>query len=371
MFRRAILLFVIAFFGFAGAAKAADTPFILVDLDSGEVLAERLSGELWFPASLTKLMTVYLLFDALADDRLELNSPIIVTENATNVQPSRMGFPAGTIVTVENALKMLIVKSANDIAIAVAELMSTSEAEFIAEMNRTASALGMIGTRFANPHGLPGTGQYSTARDMALLARTIWVGFPEYRHFFAIAEIRYGTAIMPTGNSLIEFYPGSNGMKTGFICAAGFNVAATATRGERSLLAVVLGAPDPIERATTAALLFDTGFAAPADIAGPALSGYLPTSTVTAPVSLRSTICPANAGGTEEAVDPRDLLVAAFGEPPPLPEPEVVFTGGADMDARLRVYIPLPRMRPTDVLGVAESPEIAAVPLPRPRPAGY
>ncbi len=371
MFRRAIALLIVVFLASAGSARAADPPYILVDLDSGAVLAERQSGELWYPASLTKLMTVYLLFQALADDRLELNSPIVVSDNANNVQPSRMGFPTGTIVTVENALKMLIVKSANDIAVAVAEMMSVTESAFVAEMNRAAAMIGMTGTRFVNPHGLPGSGQYSTARDMALLARTIWQSFPQYRDLFSIAEIRYGAAIMPTGNSLIEFYPGANGMKTGYICAAGYNVVATASRNQRSLLTVVLGAPDPVERATLAAYLFDAGFAAPADVTGPAIAGYRPTSTVATPVNLRSTICPTDAGGTEETIDPRDLLVAALGEPPPLPEPDTVFTGGADMNARLRVFIPLPRARPTDVLGLAEAPAATTTPLPQPRPQPF
>lgn len=368
MLRRAVALLIIFVAVATGGARAADPPYILVDLDTGAVLAERQSGELWYPASLTKLMTIYLVFEALAEGRLALDSPVVISDRANDAQPSRMGFPAGTVITVDNALKILIVKSANDVAIAVAEMMGGSEAAFVAAMNEAAASIGMTGTRFVNPHGLPGAGQYTTARDIALLARTIWVRFPAYRHLFAIPQIRYGTTIMQAGNDLMEFYPGANGMKTGYICASGFNVAATATRSQRSLLAVVLGAESPVERATLAAFLLDHGFGAPAGTAGPALGSYRPASTVTSPVSLRSTICPTNGGTDENAPDARDLLIAAFGEPDPLPPPVAVYTGGANADARLTVAIPHPRPRPADVLGLPNQPAPTGIPLPQPRP---
>ena len=371
MLRRTITLLIVVVLASTGAAGAIDPPYILVDLESGTVLAERQSGELWYPASLTKLMTVYLVFASLSENRLELQSSVVISENATTAQPSRMGFSAGTIITVENALKILIVKSANDVAIAVAEMMSVNVAGFVAEMNRAASNLGMTGTRFINPHGLPGTGQYSTARDIALLARTIWIEFPQFRGLFVIPEIRFGAAIMAAGNSLLEFYPGSNGMKTGYICAAGFNVVATVTRGPRSLLTVVLGAQSPTHRATTAAFLFDAGFAAPVNVSGPPLSQYPPTSGVSSPVNLRSTMCPSDAGGNEDAPDQRDPLIAAFGEPPPLPPPVVVFIGGADPADRPQIFIPHPRVRPTGLLGVPEAPALTAIPIPRPRPLTF
>jgi D-alanyl-D-alanine carboxypeptidase len=369
MLRRAgaLLLLLIVFIATA-PARAADPPYILVDVASGEVLAERQSGELWFPASLAKLMTIYLLFEALAEGRLQPDSPIAISEHSLDVQPSRMGFPAGTVVTVDNALKMLIVKSANDIAVAVAEMMSVNEAAFVDDMNAAAARIGMTSTRFTNPHGLPGPGQYSTARDLALLARTIWLGFPQYRDLFGIAEIRYGTTVMPAGNSLLEFYPGATGMKTGYICAAGYNLVATAARGGSELLAVVLGAANPIDRAVLGAALFDAGFNA-SRAAGPSLSAFRPTSTVSTPTNLRSTICPQGAGNGEE--DPaviRDQLIAALGQPIPLPQPVAVFTGGANSSARLQVVIPHPRQRPADAPGALPAPALAGVPLPRPRP---
>ena len=371
MLRRTIALLFLAVLAATGTARAGEPAHILVDIDSGQVLAERRSGELWYPASLAKLMTVYLIFEALSEDRLDLDSPIAITENALRAPPSKMGFPVGTIITVENALKILIVKSANDVAVAVAEMMSFTTAEFVSDMNAAAASLGMISTRFVNPHGLPGEGQYTTARDMALLARTIWLSFPEYRHLFSIPEIRYGASIMPAANSLLEFYPGATGMKTGYICAAGFNLVATASRNGESMIAVVLGAENPVERAIVAATLLDAGFAAPPGATGPALSDHRPTSSVSVPVSLRDTICgpPAEPGIAADPVDPRDLLIAALGPPAALPPPVRVFVGGADPSALLRVFVELPRPRPADALGISEpATALAGIPLPRPRP---
>ncbi len=365
---RAVLATLLLVIISTSAARAADSPYILVDMDSGQVLAANQSGEFWYAASLTKLMTVYLVFEALAEGRLQLDLPVTISAHATDVPPARMGFAAGTVVTVENALKMLIVKSANDVAVAVAEMMGGSEAAFVAEMNATALRLGLTGTRYVNPHGLPGTGQHSTARDLALLARTIWLTFPQYRSLFSIPEIQYGNVIMPAGNSLLEFYPGATGMKTGYICAAGFNLVATATRSGRSLIAVVLGADNAVDRAVLAAQLLNAGFAAPANVNGPAITSFLPPSSVTAPVSLRSEICPGGADGNMDEQVQRDQLVANFGEPAPLPAPMVVYTGGADLTAYLRVDIRLPQPRPTDILGVAVMAPTAAMPLPLPRP---
>ncbi len=371
-FRRFIAATITFVLLVATTARAADSPYILVDLGTGQVLAEHESGEYWYAASLTKLMTIYIVFQALADGRLQLNSPVTISAHATDVQPARMGFPAGTVITVENALKMLIVKSANDVAVAVAEMMGGSEAAFVAEMNDTASRLGLTGTHYINPHGLPGTGQHSTARDLALLARTIWLGFPQFHDLFGIPEIQYGNTIMPAGNSLLEFYPGATGMKTGYICAAGFNLVATATRGGRSLVAVVLGADDAVERAVTAGQLLDAGFAAPAVLNTPSINNFAPASPIAQPVSLRSEICPGGTDGNMDESVQHDQLVAAFGEPPPLPAPVVVYTGGADLNAHLRVTIRLPDPRPTDVLGYTGSTVVlTGIPLPRPRPTGF
>jgi hypothetical protein len=160
-----------------------------------------------------------------------------------------MGFSVGTVMNVDNALKMMLVKSANDIAVAVAETVGGSEPKFVEMMNAEAARLGMASTHFSNPNGLPDSGQVTTARDLAVLARATWVEFPEYREFFRIPAIKAGKRILRSPNRLLEEYRGTTGMKTGFICASGFNIVASAERNGRHLIAVVLGATSSGQRA--------------------------------------------------------------------------------------------------------------------------
>ena len=175
-----------------------------------------------------------------------MTSPVKITQNALNEPPSKMGFKVGTILTVDNAIKMLLVKSANDIAVAMGEAISGKEEDFVVRMNEEARRLGMSGTHFVNPNGLPAEGQVTTARDLGILARAIWMEFPQHHDLFRIAAIRHGKTIMRNYNGLLERYPGASGMKTGFICASGFNLVASVTRGEETLIAVVLGARSAI-----------------------------------------------------------------------------------------------------------------------------
>jgi D-alanyl-D-alanine carboxypeptidase len=214
----------------------------------------------WYPASVTKLMTAYVTLQAVKDRRVSLDSLFTVSPNAVAQQPSKMGFQAGTQVTVDNALKMLMVKSANDMAVVLAEGVSGSIENFAGEMNRAASRLGMVQSHFVNPNGLPDDEQMTSARDLGILARALIKEFPEYGYYWNISAIKFGQRTMRNYNSLIARYPGADGMKTGFICASGFNLVATATRGNRRLIAVVLGAPSSAVRAVKAAQLLESGF---------------------------------------------------------------------------------------------------------------
>lgn len=355
----------------AAPARAFDPPYLILDADTGDVLAQRASGELWYPASLTKLMTVYLLFQALEDGRLGLDSPITITAAATAEPPARMGFSEGTVITVDNAIKMLMVKSANDVAVSVAENLAGSVPAFVSEMNRQAALLGLSGTRFVNPHGLPDAGQSTTARDMAMLGFALWQQFPQYRSYFGISAIRYRETVMPTPNALIDFYRGANGMKTGYICAAGYNVVATATRAGHTLLVVLLGESSLESRAITAAQLLDGGFALIANTPRIPIAGFAPVSSVAAPVDRRPEICPPGTPPDGELAD-EAVLTAAIGPRLGTPEPIVVTTGGANLGRPILSNVPLPRERPplpADALGVATVPPPATgVPLPRPRP---
>ena len=241
------------------AARAESS--ILVEVESGRVLRAENATYPWYPASVTKLMTAYLTLRAVKSGRITLDTLFTVSRNAAAQAPTKMGFPVGTQVTVDNALKMLMVHSANDMAVVLAEGVSGSIENFAAEMTETAHRMGMTESNFVNPNGLPADGQITTARDLAILARALIREFPEYDSYWHIAAIKFGRRVMRNTNSLIGRYPGADGFKTGFICASGYNLVASATRNGKRLIAVVLGAPSSPARAVKAAELLESGFA--------------------------------------------------------------------------------------------------------------
>jgi D-alanyl-D-alanine carboxypeptidase len=214
----------------------------------------------WYPASVTKLMTTYTTLRAIKDGRLRMDSLLTISRNAAAQQPTKMGFKIGTMVTIDNALKMLLVKSANDIAVAIAEGVGGSIAGFADMMNANAERLGMTQSHFVNPNGLPAENHVTSARDLGILARALITEFPQYDYLWHIHSIRYGNRILRNYNTLLDRYPGADGMKTGFICASGYNMVASATRNGRRLIAVVLGAWSGGARAQKAAQLLETGF---------------------------------------------------------------------------------------------------------------
>lgn len=233
---------------------------LLVEADTGKVLHAENAGHPWYPASVTKLMTAYVTLKAVKEGRLNLDSLFTVSPIAAAQQPSKMGFKPGIQLTVDNALKMMMVKSANDMAVVLAEGVSGSIERFSDDMNAAARRLGMTQTHYVNPNGLPAEDQVTSARDLAILTRAIIADLPEYSYFFDLPAIKFGKRVMRNYNTLIGRYEGADGMKTGFICASGFNLVATATRGNRRLIAVVLGAPSSPVRAVKAAQLFERGF---------------------------------------------------------------------------------------------------------------
>jgi D-alanyl-D-alanine carboxypeptidase len=253
-------------FGFAaslalGAASAQATPYLVVDADSDQVLMENEATAPWYPASLTKLMTVYVALDAVRSGKLTLDTPLIMSARAARMPPSKMGFRPGTEVTLDNALKMLMVKSPNDVAVMVAEGVSGSVEAFADEMNADAQRLGLHESHFVNPNGLHNPAHVSSARDMATIARALLREFPDHADLFSIGALQLGRQYIPNHNGLLGRYPGADGMKTGFTCPAGFNVVASATNHSRRLIVVVLGAPTARVRNQEAADLFDRGFA--------------------------------------------------------------------------------------------------------------
>lgn len=293
-FAAALALAFEIFLASPGAALA--TPALLVDLDSGSVLEAQEANRNWYPASITKLMTTYVALSAVREGRISMDTPMIVSKRAARMAPSKMGFKPGSQVTLANALKILMVKSANDVAVTVAEGVGGSVEGFAEMMNAASRKLGMSESNWVNPNGLPDARQVTSARDMALLATALHREFPEEEGLWHIGAIEYAGRVTANHNGLIGRYPGADGMKTGFTCAAGFNVVATATRGGRRLLAVVLGQPSASIRTAFTAQLFDRGFSGGSSIGS--LSSMSGGGVAGAP-DMRSVACTRRAkGGT-------------------------------------------------------------------------
>lgn len=194
-----------------------------------------------FPASLTKMMTLYLLFEEVSSGRYSLSSPLTVSANAASQPPAKIGLKAGSTITVEEAARALAVKSANDVAITVAENIAGSEAAFAAQMTAKAKSLGLSRTRFVNASGLPDPRQVTTARDMAKMGRALKSRFPQYASFYKAKSFSYGGRTYQSTNNLLGKVNGVDGLKTGYIRMSGYNLVATANRNGKRLIVVVMG----------------------------------------------------------------------------------------------------------------------------------
>jgi D-alanyl-D-alanine carboxypeptidase len=244
----------------AGLSSASAGPALLFDAADGRVLYAEDPDDQWHPASLTKIMTAYLTFEAIKEGKLTLESKITCSEIASIQGPTKVGLPPGANLTVESALHALIIRSANDVAVMLAEAVAGSHEAFVAQMNATAERLGMTRTRFANANGLPAPEQITTARDLARLSSAVVHEYPQYAHMWSMVEARVGKRHLRTHNGLLTNYAGADGLKTGFICDSGYNVVASATRDGRKLIAVVLGERTGGERSVRAANLLEHGF---------------------------------------------------------------------------------------------------------------
>ena len=304
--RLAILAAAMALF--SGVAARA-TPLLVIDARSGEVLVERDATQPWYPASLTKLVTVYAALTAVREGRITMDTPMRVSARAARMPPSKMGFKPGQEVTLDNALKMLMVKSANDLAITIAEGVAGSVENFAVQMNTVAARVGMRESHFVNPNGLHDANHYSSARDMALVAMALYRDFPQYANLYGIGAFRLGSMVVPTHNGLLGRYPGAEGMKTGFTCPAGFNVVASATHGGRRLIAVVLGFPNAKSRTIEAASIMDAGFAT----SGSGRNVAALPATGGGPPNMREQIC----GAHRQELAEDDFAVRVAGAAPP------------------------------------------------------
>jgi D-alanyl-D-alanine carboxypeptidase len=250
----------------AAAGKArAEPAYLLVDAASGVVLAEQHATQPRYPASVTKAMTAYMVFEALAEGHLKLDQRVTISAAAARQPPTKLGLRAGGKATVKLLLEALIVRSANDAAVALAEAVSGSEAKFATAMTRRAQRLGMTQTVFANASGLPDPAQITTARDLAMLALALLEDFPDRFALFSKTYVVFGDGSQPTFNGWLSAYRGAEGIKTGFTCGSGYNLLAAAKRKGRRLVGVVLGALTGGERNSLMRKLMDRGFATTAE----------------------------------------------------------------------------------------------------------
>jgi D-alanyl-D-alanine carboxypeptidase len=267
--RKAIFAFVLAVCGAAsllaaGSCAQADgtkPAGLVVDAETGQILVANRASAAWYPASLTKLMTAYVVFSEVKAGRLAMDTQITVSAAASGQPPTKFGLKKGQKLTVKQAVNAMLVASANDAAVALAEQIGGSESGFVQRMNAAAQMLGMIGTRYQNATGLPNDGQVTTARDMAVLALHVIQDFPDRYEMFSQRQATVAGRTLPTVNGFLVNYPGAEGMKTGFTCGSGYNIVGTATHGGRRLVAVLLGAHDRNDRTAKIKKLMDSGFA--------------------------------------------------------------------------------------------------------------
>ena len=250
----------------APPAFAARQASIVVDAASGAVLFASEPTALWRPASLTKLMTLYLTYEALQAGRLKLEEKLTVSAYAAAMPPSRLGLAKGEKIAVEDAILATITRSANDAAVALAERIGGDETSFAGQMTAAAKHLGMTGSVFRNATGLPDPEQITTARDMAVLGLALIHEYPAYYHFFSATGMRHLGESLPTINAILNLYPGADGLKTGFTCGSGYNLVASATRGGERVLGVLLGGLTSDQRFSGMRVLLDAGFAARAKL---------------------------------------------------------------------------------------------------------
>ncbi len=254
-----LCLFLGSLFGFGLHTAEASTSSIMLNADNGKVMYEQNADEARYPASLTKLMTLYITFNALENGHLKLTDRLKVSKTAAGRSPSKLGVKAGSTITVKDAIMAVIVKSANDCATVLAEHFAKTEADFAVLMTKTAKKLGMNHTTFKNASGLPHSKQKSTARDMSKLAMAVYHHFPQYYKWFSMQSFRYQGKTITGHNHLLKTFAGADGMKTGYTAASGYNIVTSARRNNKRVIAVTMGHKYLNDRDKKAALMMEKG----------------------------------------------------------------------------------------------------------------
>jgi D-alanyl-D-alanine carboxypeptidase len=233
---------------------------LLIDAENGDVLYEMEANQSWYPASLTKLMTLYMAFSALDSGRLRLSDRMNISSHAAHQPTSKLGLRAWDSISVEDAILAVVTRSANDAAVVLAEKIAGSEQQFAIKMTSTAHSIGMYGSHFMNATGLPHDWQTTTAHDMALLALKIQKNFPQYYPYFAVDSLYYNGRYLRSTNKFVANYPGAEGMKTGYTCGSGYNLVASANQYGKRLIGVVLGGMSSGERYEHMFTMMDIGY---------------------------------------------------------------------------------------------------------------
>jgi len=343
---------------------------IVVDAESGEVLFARHADSRRYPASITKVMTLYLAFEALSEGKIRLDDVITVSPRAASQPPSKLGLAAGQTITVDDAMRATAVRSANDMAMALAEHIGGSQDRFAAQMTLKARELGMTQTRYVNPNGLPDARQLTSARDLAILARAVMRDYPQYYRYFGLHDWAYNGRDYRNTNGLLRGGVGYDGMKTGYTNASGYNLAASAVRDGRRLITIVLGGRSTASRNAHVAALMDTGFEVErARARGESIQvaqtffearGFGLGAENSGPVEY------ASASETEDgetgvgssAPAAGGIAYAALAASPPAP-----------LRSSPAPERPAPVERPADVTAILNGGSLAAPPRPRPLPA--
>lgn len=295
----------------SNTAVGSKDAYLILDANSGRELASDQADDLRHPASLTKLMTIYLTFSALDSGRLSLGDGLPVSLNALNAPPTKMGLPPGGTVNVRDATMALVTRSANDAAVVLAEALGGDEATFAQMMTNKARQLGMTSTVFRNASGLPNREQVTTARDLARLGYALMRDFPHYYPIFSVQSYPYRGRILENHNRMLGSYEGADGLKTGYTVASGFNLVMSAVRDNRRLIGVVMGGDSPGQRDRMMAMLMDQGFATAATLR------LSPWTTIRKPPSARYTAVNFDPSLIIPETTPR--LAVAKADPAPAP----------------------------------------------------
>ena len=286
--------------------------YLIVDATSGRILASDQPDEPRYPASLTKLMTLYLTFSALDSGKLALNDALPVSMAALNAPPTKMGMPPNGTVVVRDAVMGLVTRSANDAAVLLAEALGGSEENFAAMMTQKARQLGMSSTVYRNASGLPNPEQVTTARDMARLANALLRDFPHYYPVFSVLSYNYKGRPLANHNRMLASYAGADGMKTGYTNASGYNLVMSAVRDNRRLIGVVMGGNTAFQRDRLMAELMDQGFAtAEAQAISPWTNPRVPPSARYSAANFVSGLDPGGLSGFAKSEPARALVPAA------------------------------------------------------------